>query len=105
MQTKYARTGLKMELRLYQAAQRRAGGVNQSFAAYVIDLIACDLAQSEPKKSEIPDVNRVRGLVKTKNKRALPLSVESGKDSTKSDWTGNVDGPAGRDDKRPRKAG
>lgn len=104
MQTKYARTGLKMELRLYQAAQRKATSLDHSFASYVADLIACDLAHSEPKDSDIPAVKRIRGIFKAGKKRAPYLPLDAGKDSTKSDWTGNADGPAGRNDRKPKKA-
>lgn len=91
-----------MEMRLYQAVQKKAATLEQSFAAYVIDLLALDVAQTEPNKTDIPDVNRVRGLVKPKKKRIIPRSVDTGRDSTKSDWSGNGDGPTGKDDKHPK---
>lgn len=60
---KTARTGLKMEARLYAAAQREAGRRDISFAAYVTDLIAADLAShSREEVIDIPAVRRVLGL-------------------------------------------
>jgi hypothetical protein len=60
MRIQHARTGLKLEKRLYLAAQKRATIRNQSFAAYVIDLIAIDLAGA-PGTEDIPDVRRIIG--------------------------------------------
>jgi hypothetical protein len=55
---KTARTGLAMEKRLYLAAQKRAADHNQSFAQYVIDLIALDLTAVKDAQ-KVPDVKRV----------------------------------------------
>lgn len=58
MKIQHARTGLKLEKRLYLRAQSHAATLNHSFAAYVIDLIAADLA-GLPETENIPDVNRI----------------------------------------------
>lgn len=56
-----ARTGLKLEKRLYLKAQAHADSLGMSFAAYVIDLIARDLANLEDAR-DIPDVRRILGI-------------------------------------------
>ncbi|MDR1282182.1 MAG: hypothetical protein LBK99_15380 [Opitutaceae bacterium] len=58
-----ARTGLKMEKTLYLLAQQKAVSRRQSFAAYVVDLIALDLLDY-PGGENIPDIQRIRALQK-----------------------------------------
>lgn len=52
-------TGLKIEKHLYLLAQKHAANFNQSFAAYVVDLIAADLID-HPAGAGIPDIERMR---------------------------------------------
>ena len=59
----YARTGMAIERRLYLHAQKHAAALNQSFAAYVVDLIAADV-MNHADVIGIPDVERVRRLKK-----------------------------------------
>ncbi|EIQ01792.1 hypothetical protein OpiT1DRAFT_00367 [Opitutaceae bacterium TAV1] len=58
-----ARTGLKMDKTLYLLAQQKAISRRQSFAAYVVDLIALDLIDY-PGGEHIPDIQRIRALQK-----------------------------------------
>ncbi len=69
---KYARTGLQIEKRLYQLAQKRADARGQSFAAYIVDLVTLDLMDL-PEAAEIPDVLRMRtNIGRAKSTPQLP---------------------------------
>lgn len=61
MKIQHARTGLKLERRLYLRAQKHADDCNLSFAGYVTDLIAKDMI-GLPDTDGIPDILRVRRL-------------------------------------------
>lgn len=63
-----------METRLYLAAQKRAASRHKSFAAYVTDLIAVDLARlsdTEPALREIPAVADVLEQVESYQKNPV----------------------------------
>lgn len=70
---KHARTGLKIEHALYLAAQKKAGDLGQSFAAYVTDLIALDISSTCEGVDNIPDVKRVRGIILKKTPPGLQV--------------------------------
>lgn len=59
---KHSQTGLRIEKRLYLRAQKRGEELGQSFAAYVADLIAKDLAHNCPDAAGIPDVKRILAI-------------------------------------------
>lgn len=63
MKIEHARTGLKLEKRLYLRAQQQASDTSRSFAGYVIDLIASDLI-GRPDTELIPDVKRLTELMR-----------------------------------------
>lgn len=58
MKIQHARTGLKLEKKLYLRAQKHAANLNHSFASYVVDLIAADLVGHSDTEN-IPDVKRI----------------------------------------------
>ncbi len=82
--TIYARTGLRLEKGLHAFAVLTAKSRNQSFAAYIADLIALE-ASVNPFNDDLPDVRRIRGIVctKTANLEDLLTAAEIAKEAAK----------------------
>lgn len=72
-----ARTGLQLDANLYHLAQRKAASLQQSFAAYVVDLIAADVMH-DAGADQSADVLRLRATMQRISRRysdGVPLGL------------------------------